>query len=47
MDFHREGNNWYYYNAEAIYQVDIRTKAFRQVLEYSLRSPGMGICVHL
>jgi ligand-binding sensor domain-containing protein len=32
MDFHQEGNNWYYYNAEAIYQVDVRTKAFRQIM---------------
>ncbi len=29
MDFHQEGNNWYYYNSEAIYEVDIVTKATR------------------
>ncbi len=32
MDFHREGNNWYYYNSEAIYEVDIKSKNFRPVL---------------
>ncbi|WP_315817626.1 hypothetical protein [Paraflavitalea speifideaquila] len=26
MDLHREGNNWYYYNSEAIYEVDIKSK---------------------
>jgi ligand-binding sensor domain-containing protein len=25
MDFHQEGANWYYYNSEAIYEVDIAT----------------------
>lgn len=32
MDFHQEGTNWYYYNAEAIYEVDIVTKASRLVV---------------
>lgn len=32
MDFHQEGNNWYYYNAEAIYEVDVVTKAYRLVV---------------
>lgn len=32
MDFHKEGNNWYYYNAEAIYEIDVLSKQYRSVL---------------
>lgn len=32
MDFHQEGNHWYYYNSEAIYEVDIATKVSRMVI---------------
>ena len=32
MDFHQEQGNWYYYNAEAIFQVDIEKKTFKLIV---------------
>ncbi|WP_276481929.1 sensor histidine kinase [Paraflavitalea pollutisoli] len=32
MDFHQEGNHWYYYNSEAIFEVDVHDKTFRPLV---------------
>lgn len=32
MDFHQEGDHWYYYNSEAIFEIDVHNKTARPIV---------------